>query len=209
MRASGQGAASSEKGWPICEWLSYRCAGLAVYREFGPPPILLQGSAGFDEVVWWDMRLAGYGPLLFQPPSRSEHCVGNLSPESARAGVIVLETDRPGAFVPGKHADSQPTTDPLTAHRGGNPESCYRPPVAGKPFDHREPDRRVLASIGMSPPGQVPRPVRRGESLQLSCLVPAVGVREPVDDGGQVMPEHLPQPGHDRPFIIRHRTDAK
>ena len=61
----------------------------------------------------------------------------------------------------------------------------------------------------MSPPGQVPRAVRRGKSLQLSCLVPAVGVGEPVDNGGQIMTEHLPQPGHDHPLIIRHRMDAE
>lgn len=160
-------------------------------------------------MVWWDVRLAGHGPLLLRPPTRSERGAGNLSPESARAGVVVLKTDRPGTLVPGEHLDSQPAPDALTAHRRGNPECRYRPPVTGEAFDHREPRRRVLARIGMRPPGQVPRAVRRGKSSQLSCLVPAVGVGEPVDNGCQVMPECLPQPGHDRPLIIRHGTDAE
>jgi hypothetical protein len=160
-------------------------------------------------MVWRDVRPTGHGPLLLRPPSRSEHGVGDLSPESACAGVIVLKADRPRTPVPGEHLDSQPAPDPLTTHSRGNPESRYRPPVTGEPFDQREPHWRFLAGIEMSPPGQVPRAVRRGKSLQLSCLVPAVGVREPVDNGGQVMPEHLPQPGHDHPLIIRHRSDAE
>jgi hypothetical protein len=121
----------------------------------------------------------------------------------------VLKPDRPRTLVPGKHVGSQPAPDPLAAHCRGNPESRYRPPIAGKPLDDREPHWRVLAGIGMGPPGQVPRPVRRGKPLQRSCLVPAIGVREPVDDEGQVMPEHLPEPGHDHPLVIRHGTDGE
>jgi hypothetical protein len=50
----------------------------------------LQGSVGLDEVVWRDVKSAGRGALLLRPPAWSEHGVGNLSPESACAGVIVL-----------------------------------------------------------------------------------------------------------------------
>lgn len=111
--------------------------------------------------------------------------------------------------MPGEHLASQPPPDPRTARGGGNPESRYRPLVTGEPFDQREPHRRVLAGNGMRPPGQVPHSVRRGKSSQLSRLVPAVGVREPVDDGGQVMPERLPQPGHDHPLVTRNGANAR
>jgi hypothetical protein len=53
----------------------------------------LAGSAGLDEMVRRDLRLPGHGPLCLRPPARPERYVGCRSPESARAGVVVLKAD--------------------------------------------------------------------------------------------------------------------
>jgi hypothetical protein len=63
----------------------------------GPP------SAGVYEVIWRYVRFAGHGSLLLGPLPWPEDAVGNGSPESACAGIVVLKADGPGTLVPGQY----------------------------------------------------------------------------------------------------------
>jgi hypothetical protein len=71
----------------------------------------------------------------------------------------MLEPDRPGTRVPGQHIDCQRPADAVSPYRRRDPESGDRTLAALQAVDQGETDWRILAGLGVRPPGQVSRPM--------------------------------------------------
>src|SRR5450759_4624204 len=164
---------------------------------------------GLMRPVRWSQSSDLGGPLVFPAPAvvlltnncyrrlRRPFAARSLRRRCCRAG---MRSSRALDAAPRHRARA--CVLPRCAERRGPPRRRQPTVAVLVGLDDGEPNRCILAGVGVWPPRDVAGTVRRGELAQFSTLIAAIGIGQAVRNGGQVMAVGLPEPGNNAPLVI-------